>query len=83
MYAGGSGSLTGSIVGAALLTVLPEVLRFLSEWRIAVYAAVLVIVMLYRSDGLVRRQGTAVYADSSRNVSCMRKPLFARKGGEE
>jgi branched-chain amino acid transport system permease protein len=46
-----------------LLTILPEVLRFLSDWRLAVYAAILVLVMLYRSDGL-RRQGTAVYADS-------------------
>jgi branched-chain amino acid transport system permease protein len=53
MYAGGSGSLTGSIVGATILTILPEILRFLADWRLVVYAAILVIVMLYRSDGLV------------------------------
>ena len=52
LYAGGSGSLTGSVLGAALLTILPEVLRFLADWRLAVYAAVLVVVMLYRSEGL-------------------------------
>ena len=52
LYAGGSGSLTGSVVGALLLTALPEVLRFLSDWRLAVYAVILVIVMLYRSEGL-------------------------------
>ena len=52
LYAGGSGSMTGSLVGAVLLTVLPEVLRFLSDWRLAIYAVVLVIVMLYRSEGL-------------------------------
>ena len=52
LYAGGSGSLTGSILGAALLTVLPEILRFLTDWRLVVYAAILVIVMLYRSEGL-------------------------------
>ena len=52
LYAGGAGSLTGSIVGAVLLTVIPEVLRFLADWRLAVYAVVLVIVMLYRSEGL-------------------------------
>ncbi len=52
LYAGGSGSLTGSVVGALLLTVLPELLRFMADWRLAVYAVVLVVVMLYRSEGL-------------------------------
>ena len=52
LYAGGSGSLTGSVLGATLLTVLPEVLRFLADWRLAVYAVILVVVMLYRSEGL-------------------------------
>ena len=44
--------MTGSLVGAVLLTVLPEVLRFLSDWRLAIYAVILVVVMLYRSEGL-------------------------------
>jgi len=52
LYAGGSGSLTGSIVGALLLTSLPEALRFLASWRLVIYALVLVIVMLYRPKGL-------------------------------
>ncbi|MCD2493674.1 branched-chain amino acid ABC transporter permease [Lacrimispora sp. NSJ-141] len=52
LYAGGSGSLTGSVVGATLLTILPEFLRFLSDWRLVVYAVILVIVMLYRSEGI-------------------------------
>lgn len=52
LYAGGSGSLTGSLIGAVLLTALPEMLRFLSTWRLPIYAVVLVIVMLFRSEGL-------------------------------
>lgn len=52
LYAGGSGSLTGSIVGALLLTALPEALRFLASWRLVIYALVLIIVMLYRPKGL-------------------------------
>ena len=52
LYAGGAGSMTGSLVGAVLLTVLPEVLRFLADWRLAIYAVILVVVMLYRSEGL-------------------------------
>ena len=79
MYAGGSGSLTGSIVGAALLTVLPEVLRFLSDWRIAVYAAVLVIVMLYRSDGLCG--GKELPFMRIKRNSLYDKPIFPRKSG--
>ena len=80
MYAGGSGSLTGSIVGAALLTVLPEVLRFLSDWRIAVYAAVLVIVMLYRSDGLCG--GKELPFMRIKRNSLYDKPIFPRKNGK-
>lgn len=52
LYAGGSGSLTGSIVGAVILTALPEVLRFLANWRLVLYAVLLVLVMLYRPNGL-------------------------------
>jgi branched-chain amino acid transport system permease protein len=52
LYAGGSGSLTGSIVGALLLTALPEALRFLASWRLVIYALVLIIVMIYRPKGL-------------------------------
>lgn len=52
LYAGGSGSLTGSIVGALLLTSLPEALRFLASWRLVIYALVLVIVMLYSPKGI-------------------------------
>ncbi|MEN6340713.1 MAG: branched-chain amino acid ABC transporter permease [Clostridiaceae bacterium] len=80
MYAGGSGSLTGSIVGAALLTVLPEVLRFLSDWRIAVYAAILVIVMLYRSDGLCG--GKELPFMRIKRNSLYDKPIFPRKSGK-
>lgn len=52
LYAGGIGTLSGSIVGALLLTILPEALRFLANWRIVIYAVVLILVMLYRSNGL-------------------------------
>ncbi len=52
LYAGGAGSLTGSILGALLLTALPEALRFLASWRLVIYAVVLVVVMLYRPNGL-------------------------------
>jgi branched-chain amino acid transport system permease protein len=43
---GGLGNFTGSIVAAALLTVLPELLRNFNDYRMLVYAIVLVLVML-------------------------------------
>jgi branched-chain amino acid transport system permease protein len=43
---GGLGNITGSIVAAALLTVLPELLRQFNDYRMLVYAIVLVLVML-------------------------------------
>jgi len=77
LYAGGSGSLTGSIVGAVLLTVLPEVLRFLSDWRLAVYAVILVAVMLFRSEGLCG--GKELPFLRIHRTSLYEGPLFGRK----
>ena len=43
---GGIGNIRGSIIAAALLTVLPEVLRDFGEYRMLIYAIVLILVML-------------------------------------
>ena len=49
---GGLGNIFGSYLGAGLLTVLPEVLRGFSEYRQLVFGALLVLLMLVRSEGL-------------------------------
>ena len=43
---GGLGNMRGSIIAATVLTVLPEMLREFSEYRMLVYAIVLIIMML-------------------------------------
>ena len=43
---GGIGNIRGSIIAAALLTILPEMLRAFSDYRMLVYAIVLILVML-------------------------------------
>ena len=52
---GGLGSITGAIVGAIFLTLLPEMLKFfgqtVSEWRMVIYALLLIILMLLRPQG--------------------------------
>lgn len=44
---GGMGSFRGSIIAAVLLTMLPEVLRGLSDYRMLIYAIVLIAMMLF------------------------------------
>jgi branched-chain amino acid transport system permease protein len=49
---GGMGSISGSAIAAALLTVLPEALREFSEYRMIVYALTLVVMMIVRPQGI-------------------------------
>jgi branched-chain amino acid transport system permease protein len=50
---GGMGSITGSILGAVVITVLPELLRGFSEWRLVIYSALLIAIMLTRPQGVL------------------------------
>ncbi len=50
---GGLGSIPGVIVGALALVGLPELLREFAEFRLLVYGIVLVVMMLYRPEGLL------------------------------
>ena len=44
---GGMGSFRGSVIAAVLLTMLPEVLRGLADYRMLIYAVVLIVMMLF------------------------------------
>ena len=44
---GGMGNFRGSIIAAALLTILPEVLRGLSDYRMLIYSILLIVMMLF------------------------------------
>ena len=50
---GGQGNLIGPVVGAAILIVIPEVFRFLQEYRMFVYGGVLIVMMLVRRQGIL------------------------------
>ena len=57
---GGITTFWGPIAGAAVLTILPEVVQPLKDWYLFIYAASLVAVMIVRPQGLiVRRRGTS------------------------
>ncbi len=57
---GGLQTLAGPILGAVVLTALPEALRFASEFRLIAYGLIIVAVMLWRPDGLLRRHPTGL-----------------------
>ncbi|PNY80767.1 branched-chain amino acid ABC transporter permease [Deinococcus koreensis] len=50
---GGSRNIWGPVVGGALLTAIPEVLRFLADWRLVINGLVLVVASLYLPQGIV------------------------------
>ncbi|PZN13118.1 MAG: branched-chain amino acid ABC transporter permease [Bacillota bacterium] len=53
LYLGGMGSLSGSVVGATLLTVLLESLRDLGVWRMVISPLILVVIMLRMPRGIL------------------------------
>ena len=50
---GGMGSISGTVIAAFVLTGIQEVLRFLGNYRLLFYPVVLIIVMLFRPQGLM------------------------------
>jgi branched-chain amino acid transport system permease protein len=50
---GGSGNLVGAIVGAIVIGYLPERFRGFSEYRVLVFGAALVVMMVFRPEGIV------------------------------
>ena len=51
---GGLGNVLGSVISATFLTVLPEVLREFADYRMLVYAVVLILVMIFTNNPLIR-----------------------------
>ena len=49
---GGTGSMTGSIIGAAFLSALPEMMRAFAKYRMLGYSVVLVLIMIFRPGGI-------------------------------
>jgi branched-chain amino acid transport system permease protein len=57
---GGAGNRVGVIVGAVLVAYLPERFREFAEYRFLVFGAVLVVVMIFRPQGLIPNRRRAV-----------------------
>ncbi len=75
---GGMGNIWGSIIAAALLTVLPELLRSFSDYRMLVYAIVLILVMLIRNNPKV-----ATFFNGLKAKIHIGKSKSKKEGGQE
>ncbi len=53
---GGMEIFWGPIIGTTLLTLIPEVVRFLKEWRMIFYGLVIVVLMIVRPQGLIDKK---------------------------
>jgi branched-chain amino acid transport system permease protein len=52
LIVGGMGSITGCVIGAVALTVLPEALRFLGQWYLVLYGLGVIAVIVLAPGGL-------------------------------
>ena len=50
---GGAGTLAGPVLGVFLMTIIPELLRFLAEYRLLFYALVLILTVIFFPAGLI------------------------------
>ena len=65
---GGIGTIRGSVIAAVVLTLLPELLRFLSDYRMLIYAVVLIVTMI-----LVWSPGGIAFRERLENMNPFRK----------
>ncbi len=81
---GGMGNIWGSIISAAFLTVLPEVLRPINQYRMLLYAIVLILVMVVPHTKIYQRIADAVRSRFGKGEAedAMAEEAVAVEGGE-
>lgn len=76
---GGLGSMSGCLIGTTILTLVTELFRPISQYRMLVYGMVLVLVMVLRPEGIM---GTSeLTKDYIKNIFTRRKKITAADGG--
>lgn len=73
---GGIGNISGSIISAAVLTILPEALREFADYRMLTYAIVLILVMLATNNPHLRE----VFANVGEKVKKVAPNVKGKKG---
>jgi branched-chain amino acid transport system permease protein len=86
---GGLGSMIGSVISAIALTLLPEMLRGFSEYRMVIYSLLLVIVMIFKPSGLFGKYDFSFGNSLDKIFTGIRKAVLRKKnkkntkGGED
>ncbi|MFA6948169.1 MAG: branched-chain amino acid ABC transporter permease [Eubacteriales bacterium] len=91
---GGLGSIIGSVVAATGLTLLPELLRGFSDYRMVIYSLLLVVVMIFKPSGLFGKYDFSLGGTLDSAILWLRSPnkfhtvrekiakLKSKKGGK-
>jgi ABC-type branched-subunit amino acid transport system permease subunit len=66
---GGIGNLWGVTVAAAFVVMLPEKLQIIQEYRFALYAGLVILILLFRPQGLLPRQMRDYVPGATRSTS--------------
>jgi branched-chain amino acid transport system permease protein len=79
---GGMGSMTGSILSAFVLTGLQEFLRFLQDYRLIIYPVILILVMLFRPQGLLGMKEFSIVGFIDRVMMMIKRRNSKTVGGK-
>lgn len=80
---GGLGSIPGTFLGAIVLTILPELMRNLMEYRMLVYGALMIIMMIVKPDGLLGNIDFGLIREESLEKVATQNSIRCKKGSRE
>ena len=63
---GGVNNIWGAPLGAAIMTIVPEQVAFMRDWRPTVFALSIIVLLLFRPQGLITRRFATVKASAGR-----------------
>ena len=79
---GGMGNLTGSVIAAIIMYMLPEILRDFDAYRMLIYSVLLIGIMLFTSSPRLKNFREKMTFDNIKSV-VIGKIKGTKKGGEK
>jgi len=80
---GGMGSMIGSVIAAAILTSLPVIMQFLAQYRMVIFALMLIIVMIFKPSGLMGNYDFSLSRILEKFISWLKRPKNRGEAGAE
>jgi len=77
---GGMGSITGTIVAGTFLAFLTQFLYDYDELRLVIYAVLLIILMIFKPDGIFGRHEFSLVKTPARIKAFLEKRKNSKKG---